>query len=135
MSDEEEYEVETIISKRSRKGKVGEHTSCLINISSLFSRFKVEYLVKWKGYSLEDSTWEPASNLTGCQDLVRQYKSKAGLNQTESATVMVVPTETGRDTGKRRRTAEPGPPSPTPMHADRDDSDADATALARNRTL
>ena len=40
MSDEE-YEVETIINKRVRKGKI-------------------EYLVKWKGWdNPDDNTWEP----------------------------------------------------------------------------
>ena len=40
MSDEE-YEVETIINKRVRKGKI-------------------EYLVKWKGLdNPDDNTWEP----------------------------------------------------------------------------
>ena len=49
MSDEEEYEVESICQKRITKGKV-------------------EYLVKWKGWSHEDNTWEPIANLD-CQVL------------------------------------------------------------------
>ena len=44
MSDEE-YEVEKIIEKRIKKGKV-------------------EYYVKWKGWDDEgDNTWEPVDNL------------------------------------------------------------------------
>jgi len=31
-----------------------------------------EYLVKWKGYSREENTWEPTANLN-CPDLVQQY--------------------------------------------------------------
>lgn len=32
----------------------------------------VEYLVKWKGYEGQD-TWEPAENLDGCGDLLREF--------------------------------------------------------------
>jgi len=54
MSDEE-YEVEKIISKRMRKGKI-------------------EYLVKWKGWeNPEDNTWEPIANLE-CKELMEEYE-------------------------------------------------------------
>ncbi len=33
-------------------------------------RNKVEYLVKWKGYDVCDSTWETLSNLTNCKNLL-----------------------------------------------------------------
>ena len=42
---EEEYEVESIVNKRLRKGKA-------------------EYLVKWKGWEdPDDNTWEPIAHL------------------------------------------------------------------------
>lgn len=31
------------------------------------------YLVKWKGYGLEECTWEPKRNLTGCPDAIRKF--------------------------------------------------------------
>lgn len=35
------------------------------------------YHVTWKGYSPDDSTWEPSSNLTSCEELlVEFFKSK-----------------------------------------------------------
>ena len=39
-----EYAAEYIIEKREQKGKV-------------------EFLVKWHGYSIEESTWEPIENI------------------------------------------------------------------------
>ena len=59
MSDKEEYEVETIVSKRTRKGKV-------------------EYLVKWTGWeNPDDNTWEPIDNLE-CQELIEEYEATVG---------------------------------------------------------
>lgn len=43
-SDEDMYTVEKILDKRTKNGK---H----------------EYLVKWVGWDIRDSTWEPESNL------------------------------------------------------------------------
>ena len=64
MSDEEEYEVERIISKRARKGKV-------------------EYLVKWKGWEdPDDNTWEPVANLD-CKELIDEYESAHPDTDTE----------------------------------------------------
>ena len=50
-----EYEVEEILSKRKRYGKV-------------------EYLVWWKGYTAEEDTWEKERNLGNTQEAIRDYK-------------------------------------------------------------
>lgn len=34
---------------------------------------KVQYLLKWKGYKEEESTWEPVDHLD-CEELIRTYE-------------------------------------------------------------
>jgi len=56
MTDEKEklYEVEKIIERRCVKGKY-------------------EYKIKWKGYDLNDCTWEPIKNLKNVLSLVNEF--------------------------------------------------------------
>ena len=55
VDNEEEYEVEEILnSKRS-----AEHG--------------VEYYVKWKGYPIEESTWEPPEHLSNALDKIAKF--------------------------------------------------------------
>ena len=61
MSDE--YEVEKIVDKRVRNGKV-------------------EYKIKWVGYSMEECTWEPLKNLENIKKMIDDYNEK--INQKES---------------------------------------------------
>lgn len=55
---EAEYEVQTIMDFKKSQGQYF-------------------YKVSWRGYSVEDNSWEPSSNLTGCEDLLLEfYKSR-----------------------------------------------------------
>lgn len=60
----EEFEVETILSHRDR------------NVPRS-SRMVREYLIKWRGYEHEHNTWEPATNLTNCAELLNEYLARA----------------------------------------------------------
>jgi len=55
IQGEMEYEVERILNKRKRYGKV-------------------EYLVWWKGYTVEEDTWEKEGNLGNAREAVEDYK-------------------------------------------------------------
>ena len=41
------------------------------------------YLVKWVGYPEEEATWEPAKNLSGCEEAIEQYENSL-KNETEA---------------------------------------------------
>ena len=58
-STSEEYEVESIIDRRPVSDGGPD---------------EFEYLVKWKGYSDEDNTWEHVSNLFGAADTVAEFE-------------------------------------------------------------
>ena len=59
-----EYEVEDILDHCSRRCG---HLLCM------------EYLVRWRGYSVFESTWEPEDNLTNCARTLASYQQCRGL--------------------------------------------------------
>ena len=61
IRDELEYEIEAILDSRHRKK--GRKT-------------QMEYLIKWKGYGTEHSSWEPKNNLSHSKDTIRDYHRK-----------------------------------------------------------
>ncbi|KAK3856875.1 hypothetical protein Pcinc_036828 [Petrolisthes cinctipes] len=65
--DEDVFEVESIVDIAKTQGQV-------------------TYCVKWKGYGHQDNTWEPHSNLTGCEDLLFEFYKERLKKQEESYT-------------------------------------------------
>jgi len=55
IKGEEEFEVEKILNKRMIRGKE-------------------KFLVRWKGYTVEENTWENRENLENAKELVEEFK-------------------------------------------------------------
>ena len=60
LEEQEVYEVETIVKHRKRgKG--------------------YQYFIKWKGYPIEEATWEPETNISKDGDMLTRYKLRHQL--------------------------------------------------------
>jgi hypothetical protein len=59
VDDHEEWEVEEILNSRHRYGKL-------------------EYLIKWKGFTAEHNTWEPWSNALNAPKAITKFHKKNG---------------------------------------------------------
>eukprot|EP01050_Picozoa_sp_SAG11_P016400 SAG11_NODE_2235_length_3653_cov_20.005346_2_plen_101_part_00 len=69
--EEIEYEVEAITARRVKHGET-------------------QYLVKWKGYMYEDSTWEPEAELVvlrNCESKIEQYLARQSGAQRHDSVV------------------------------------------------
>lgn len=58
-----EYEVEEILDEETKKTTRGQP--------------KKYYLIKWKGYGMEDCTWEPEGNMTNAEELIKEFKERS----------------------------------------------------------
>ena len=45
-------------------------------LDSKISHKRLFYLVKWKGYPILDNSWELASHVTNCKDLIAKFHSR-----------------------------------------------------------
>jgi transposase InsO family protein len=83
-----EYEVEAILGKMeelessSDTPAVGDKRRKKVMVT--------RYLVLWKGYSMEDCSWERDANLAGAMDLVMDYERRLQADETGHPSVMVL---------------------------------------------
>jgi hypothetical protein len=61
INNNNEYEVESVLDKRTFRGKM-------------------QYLVKWLGYPLYDATWEPVGNLQNCKEKIKEFEATRTLH-------------------------------------------------------
>lgn len=69
-------------SKRRSKSKVNENEYVVEKIidKRVTKKGKVEYLLKWKGYSARYNTWEPEKNLEGCLRMKSEFDKQYEKN-------------------------------------------------------
>jgi len=57
INNEEEHEVKEVIDKRKRYGRI-------------------QYRIRWRGFSREDDTWEPKENLQNAADKLQEFEQR-----------------------------------------------------------
>ena len=82
VDDVEEYEVEEILDSKMYRGKL-------------------KYLVHWKGYPKEERTWEPESNLTHADELIKEFHRKKPSAPRRIAASVLRFVSSGRDEAGR----------------------------------
>ena len=80
----EEYEVEDIIGKR-------------LNQKGL-----TQYLIKWEGYPVDESTWEPAENLHKIKSLIRIYEENIKKKNSEDNQAIAKQATNTNSSGERK---------------------------------
>lgn len=71
MSEKEEYEVDAVIGERKRNGRT-------------------EYLIRWRGYSESDATWESETSLENAADAIKIFHERGVISRPKVRKILEV---------------------------------------------
>ena len=98
VNGQEEWEVETILSKRLSRGR------------------RLELLVKWRGFPASDASWEPLSSLHHARDIVRRFDPTIAFPAAVGANPLHLTVSSVRPVPVTRSLAGKGPASDCMSH-------------------
>ena len=52
-------------------------------IAERLTKKRKEWIVRWKGFSHEDDTWEPLEHLSGCEQYIARFEEERDRKQAE----------------------------------------------------
>jgi hypothetical protein len=82
-----EYEVEAILGK---KEELEFPSGSVVGDKNRKKTMVIRYLVLWKGYSMDESSWERDANMTGAKDLVIDYERRLQTEESGNSSAMML---------------------------------------------
>mmetsp|Transcript_29859 Transcript_29859/g.41248 ORF Transcript_29859/g.41248 Transcript_29859/m.41248 type:complete len:174 (+) Transcript_29859:92-613(+) len=98
-------------SKHRKSGKQKEKTFAVERVVDrrVLEGGRIEFKLKWEGYPESENSWEPASVLDSCAELIEEYERKQGLSSMKRPLNSLPSTEQKNGPPKKRKKDEGHP--------------------------
>eukprot|EP01124_Arcella_intermedia_P032042 TRINITY_DN73_c1_g3_i2.p1 TRINITY_DN73_c1_g3~~TRINITY_DN73_c1_g3_i2.p1 ORF type:complete len:290 (-),score=140.98 TRINITY_DN73_c1_g3_i2:21-890(-) len=100
----------------------------VFEVESILEEKDGKYLVKWKGFSASEATWEPEENFIGAKDLLKKWKKRnSEKKKTPSQS------EKKHSTTAEEKVDSPFKPRQTPTKTDQEKNDSEDLASSSSK--